>query len=382
MSSSKLPSISLYKRIAVSFLVLTIILIFVISYFSCGKSVIKIETVRQRNTVEFFADFGQRSEATEALANLIPAKILETTIEDKKNFLATGKKSIEKEGNVVGTITVQNNTSQGYNFVRRTRFLSADGLLFRMDSPAAIPANGSVKVEVYPDDEDFTGVLNPTTFTIPGLSSSKQKLVYGVTDKPLVKGGEDVYFVTKEDVENARQEMEGQLKMQALSELQESLKFRARLFNEATQVEIVKEVLEPKVGDVSESFDLSLKAKVVALSLDKIDFENEMEIQIKEQLLAGRELLNFDPEKIVYTLEKYDPQGQIITFKISYNTETGITKNNKIFNKSNLIGLEESEVIDYFMGFEDVKSVKVDFSPFWVKRVPNLIDRIELILVK
>lgn len=382
MPNQKLPSISLYKRIAISFLALSVILVLVITYFSWGKATIKIETAQKTDVVEFFADFGARSDATEALANLIPAEILETTIEDKESFSATGKKSVVKEGNVVGAITVQNETDQEYNFVRRTRFLSADGVLFRMDSPANIPANGSVEVEVYPDDEKFIGVLNPTTFTIPGLNTAKQKLVYGVTDKPLVKGGEEVYFVTEEDVGNAKQELMERLKSQALSELQDTLKFRSRIFKEATQVEVLKEESSPKVGDVADSFDLLLKVKVVALSLDKIDFENEMEVRVREQLISGRELLSFDPEKILYAMEKYDPLGQVITFKISYSAETGITKSNKIFDKSNLIGLEQSEVQDYFIGFEDVKSVDVEFSPFWVKRVPNLVDRIEIVLVK
>ncbi|MFH1187417.1 MAG: hypothetical protein V1688_00985 [bacterium] len=382
MPNQNLPSITLYKRIAISFLAVAIILVLVIVYFSWGKAAIKIEPARKTNKAEFFIDLGQRSEATEALANLIPAAILETNIEDAKTFPTTGKKSIENKGNFVGTITVHNESGQEYTFVRTTRFLSADGILFRMQNPAKIPANGNADVEVYSDDKKFSGSLGPTKFTIPGLNLEKQKLVYGVTEKPLAKGGTEVYYLTEEDAASARQDLIKQLKTQALSELQNGLKFRSRLFNEATQVEIVDEETTPKMGELAENFEMKLKIKVIALSLDKSELENEMEMKITEQLPAGRELLNFNPDAIEYTMEKYDPNGQIITLKVLYNVESAITKNNKIFDKENLAGLNEGEIKNYFMGFEDVKSADVKFSPFWVRRAPNLTDRIDIILIK
>ncbi len=382
MAKQKLPSITLYKRIAISFLAVTIILVLAISYFSLGKVVIKIEPAKKVSKIEFFIDLGQRSEATEALANLIPATIFETTIEDAKTFPTTGKKSIENEGNTVGTITVHNESDQEYTFVRTTRFLSADGILFRMQSSAKIPAKGVVDVEVYPDDKKFSDSLGPTTFTIPGLGSEKQKIVYGVTEKPLAKGGTEVYYLTEEDVKSAEQDLIGQLKNHALSELQNQLKFRSRLFDEATQVEIVSEETTPKVGDLGENFEMKLKIKVIALSLDESELSNEMEIKIAEQLSAGRELLNFDPDAIKYSLEKYDPNGKIITLKVVYNAESVITKNNKIFDKENLLGLNENEIKNYFTAFDDVKSLDIKFSPFWVKRVPNVVDRVDIILIK
>lgn len=382
MANQKLPSITLYKRIAVGFLGVVIILALVIGYFSLGKVVVKIEPARKVSKIEFFIDLGQRSEATEALASLIPASILETTIEDAKIFPTTGKKVVENEGNTVGKIIVHNESVQDYNFIRTTRFLSADGILFRMQSSAKIPANGTVGVEVYPDDKEFSGSLAPTKFTIPGLSTEKQKLVYGTTDKSLAKGGTEMYYLTEEDVKSAEQGLIGQLKVQALFELQNQLKFRSRLFNEATQVEIVDEETNLKVGDLGENFEMKLKIKVIALSLDESDLANEMEMKITEQLSAGRELLNFDPDAIKYSMEKYDPNGKIITLKVSYNAESVITKNNKIFDKENFLGLTEGEIKNYFVVFDDIKSLDVKFSPFWVKRVPNVIDRVDIILIK
>lgn len=381
MSTQNIPSITLYKRIAISFLILTIILVAVIIYFSWGKAEIKIEAAQKINKVEFFADFGQRSKATEGLANLMPATILETTIEGGSSSTTTGKKKVERDGNAVGTITVYNKTGQEYNFVRTTRFLSEDGILFRMKNSAKIPANGNADIEVYPDDKKFSGSLNPSAFTIPGLNLEKQKLVYGLSEKPFAASGAEVYYLTDEDIISAKQDLMEQLKTQALSELQNGLKFRSRLFDEATQAEIVSEETTPKAGDLAENFEIKLKIKVIVLSLDKSELENEMEMKITEQLPAGRELLNFDPGAIKYSLEKYDPNGQIITLKVLYNAESAITKNNKIFDKENLVGLNEAEIKNYFAGFDDVKSIEVKLSPFWVRRVPNLTDRIDVVLI-
>lgn len=378
-----LPSIKIYKRIALIFVTVAAILAIVIAYFSFGQAEVKVELKKRSYQTEFFINVGQKNVTTESVKNFVAGKILTTQVEGSNSFSATGKKTASSQSKIVGKIKVQNSSDQTYNFIAKTRFLSASGILFRMQNPAQIPANGSVEVDVYPDDSKFTGSLEPTTFTIPGLSVEKQKLVSGITEKTLTAAqGDSVYYITADDIKNAEASLTEQLKTKGLAELQDQLKFREKIFEPGTQVKIISEEAKPVVDTVAENFTLNLKVEVMAVSLAEADLVDEVKLKTIEQLPINTEIVNFDPAKLVYTVEKYDETGQVVVFKVNYNGEIIVTKNNAIFETENLMGLTKQEVENYLIGFDDVKSVKVKLWPFWVQRVPNVADKIDLILVK
>jgi hypothetical protein len=47
-----------------------------------------------------------------------------------------------------------------------------------------------------------------------------------------------------------------------------------------------------------------------------------------------------------------------------------------IIDKNKIIGLTEEQLRDYLKGFNEISDFKISFSPAFVEKVPNLIDRI------
>jgi hypothetical protein len=381
-NKKNLPSISLYKRIAYSFAGLVIVLIILVSYFSFGEAMIKIEPKKQTHNMEFMINVGNKTEATEQLDNFIAGKVLSEVVEKTKSFPTSGKKKAEADGTFVGKINIHNDSDQEYKLVAKTRLLSESGILFRMSKLATIKVGEITAVDVYPDDKNFTGVLEPTSFTIPGLKVETQKLVYGKTTENLVKGGADYYFLEEKDLATAKQELTEELKQEALSKIKDKIKFREKILNEISQINILEEKSSIKVGDIGTNFDLTLKIEVVTISLDEDKLNDDIKLKIIDKLPPSTDLTDFNPEAINYTVEKYDSAGQILTFKVSYTGDIMINKESNIFDKKNLIGLTKKEAVDFYTSFDDVKSVDIKLSPFWVKRIPNTVDNIELILIK
>lgn len=381
-NKKNLPSISLYKRIAYSFTGLVIVLILLVSYFSFGEAMIKIEPKKQTHNIEFMINVGNKTEATEQLDNFIAGKVLSEVVEKTKSFPTTGKKKAEADGTFVGKINIHNDSDQEYKLVAKTRLLSESGILFRMSKLTTIKVGEITAVDVYPDDKNFTGILEPTSFTVPGLKAETQKLVYGKTTENLVKGGADYYFLEEKDLATAKEELTEELKQEALSKIKDKIKFREKILNEISQINILEEKTSIKVGDIGTTFDLTLKIEVVTISLDEDKLNDDIKLKIIGKLPPSTDLTDFNPEAISYVVEKYDSAGQILTFKVSYTGDIMINKESNIFDKKNLIGLTKKEAVDFYTSFDDVKSVDIKLSPFWVKRIPNTVDNIELILIK
>jgi len=47
-----------------------------------------------------------------------------------------------------------------------------------------------------------------------------------------------------------------------------------------------------------------------------------------------------------------------------------------IFDKNLLVGFTENDLKLYFSQFDSIKDTKIEFTPFWVKKVPILKDHI------
>jgi hypothetical protein len=55
---------------------------------------------------------------------------------------------------------------------------------------------------------------------------------------------------------------------------------------------------------------------------------------------------------------------------------------NDNFDKEKLIGRTTDETVQYFMKDGNIESVDVKLSPFWVQSIPNMQDKIEIIIEK
>ena len=111
------------------------------------------------------------------LHNYIKGEKIVKSYNWSKSYMPSSVEVIEDKA--IGNITIINESSLDQPLVATTRFLSEDGVLFRLKERVTVPSQGQIEAEVYADKEGESGNIGSSSFTIPGLSSSVQKLIYG-----------------------------------------------------------------------------------------------------------------------------------------------------------------------------------------------------------
>ncbi len=198
---------NLYKKIGVSFIVLTLILVIAVIYFSFSEATINIKSAHEKISVEFMAQVMPK----EALAGYsgtteaVSGGIYSATVRGRQTFQVSGGKAGEAQA--TGEITIINNYSKAQPLVATTRFLTPNGILFRLSKRVDVPAGGRVKAEVYADQPGKQGEIGPTRFTIPGLWPGLQDKIYAESSEPMIGGVKEIKSVTQEDIDKGVKEL-------------------------------------------------------------------------------------------------------------------------------------------------------------------------------
>lgn len=153
-----------------------------------------------------------QQEGVDGERRMIPARIVERDVTLTKTFPATGSGNVGAQ-KARGKITITNTDTTSQPLVATTRFLAQDGTLFRLVNAVTVPAAtgeapGSVEALVVADKAGAEGNIGPTTFTVPGLSTSaKQGKITAASTAAMTGGGEGgdgVAVVTADDLVAAK----------------------------------------------------------------------------------------------------------------------------------------------------------------------------------
>ena len=145
------PPLDIYKKIALSFIVLTLVLIVVIFYFTLSYAYITIFPKNKEVATNFNFIIVEDSVATNVSDGIFIGKIINQTLEGEKEFPTSGSTILT--GDTAGKVKITNNLSTSQILIINTRLLSPDGILFRLKNRVEVPANGTLETEVYPDDQ-------------------------------------------------------------------------------------------------------------------------------------------------------------------------------------------------------------------------------------
>ncbi|OGH74172.1 MAG: hypothetical protein A3G00_04880 [Candidatus Magasanikbacteria bacterium RIFCSPLOWO2_12_FULL_43_12] len=177
--------VRLYKFIALSFLILTIILLGVIIFMSAKRATITVVAGQEPLEVSVAMAIGSESKIG----------FVETiTVELKKTYKPESTKEIGAVA--MGAVTLRNDSDADQALVATTRLLSPEGILFRLKNRVVVPAKSTIVTEVYADKEGRESEIGPAKFTIPGLNAAKQAVIYATSEKPMIGGVRAVGIVT------------------------------------------------------------------------------------------------------------------------------------------------------------------------------------------
>lgn len=357
--------VRLYKFIALSFLLLTVILLGVIIFMSAKRATITVVAGQEPLEVSAVMAIGGESKAG----------FVETdSVELKKVFKPESTKEIGAVA--MGIVTLYNETETDQALVATTRLLSSEGVLFRLKNRVAVPAKGKVEAEVYADKEGRESEIGPVKFTIPGLNEAKQKAIYAKSEKPMVGGVRAIGIVTEEDLKMAEKELAADLKKVGAEKL-------SVLHPELNAVyEIVKQEIsaDKEAGNDAEEFTLSGKAEVVGVFYNQTEAEKLAARELAKRVVSEAEVLIQNELRTTVALVDYNLENKTANLKISGVGAASLNPESQQLQKLIFFGKTKDEVRRYLLSLDHVRGVELKFTPAWIRTVPQVADHVSVVV--
>lgn len=369
--------LNIYRKISASFVALTLLLLGVVFYFSFVKVKITIEPKTEAVRGNMLVDIYDEMVAPTKDNSLVGAvKLID--LEQEKTFNATGEKNLGED--VAGKVKIINNYNKNQPLVASTRLLTPDGKLFRIKDTVNVPANGSIEAEIYADKPGAEMATGPTRFTIPGLWAGLQDKIFAESSEAIEYKQKIQKYVLEADIENGVKELKEGLLTLASSQAGPTFENQYdQVLYEIDDNSVVAEV-GAKAEEEVDQFTIKIKAKVVAVAFGDEAVEKIAKQKLISDLAEGRELAEFNEDKIAYGLNSFDVENGAAAINVDFEG-TAIPKGEVgVVDKQKLVGLSAEQLNGYLAGLPTIASFQVEFQPSFIKRTPNLIDRIEIVI--
>ncbi len=315
-------------------------------------------------------------------------------------FEASGK--FLKEEKAEGTITVFNEYSTSpQTLIAATRFVSAEGKVFRTPLRVTIPGGtyeagkfipGEINIRVLADEPGPEYNIGPTTFSIPGFAGTDRYTKFYARSSEPMKGGfqEEVSKVVEADLARAEEILIERAKKECQDLIEKQL---FDYFSEHIHSEVIESFSPLAAEEEAKDFRFQVKAKCRTLYFEKDYLENYAKQLIIEQALEEGDLFGESP--LVFPSDKklivpqsldvdYSPQETNLDLK---EITLSLDASARTYSEVNLEGVKnalagKTLAEANFLLESEPKIIKanLNFWPFWVKRVPNNPNRLNLSL--
>ncbi|MBU1957554.1 baseplate J/gp47 family protein [bacterium] len=382
--SLDIPKISLPNKKRLFF-----VLVAVFSFFGLlSLSKAKIEIYPKTEIVDFSTSLKVNEKTKEInLSSLsIPGQVLENTKIITEEFSSTGKTI--KEGKATGIIRVYNSYSaEPQSLIATTRFVSKDGKVFRtpkkvtipgqkIDKGEKIPGFLDVEVEAEETGEDYN--IGTSTFSIPGLAGGpKYTYFYGKSFQSMSGGHkQETNQISQDDLDNAKNILEKKSKEDCKTELEGMVLVGYVLLPETLEVKVVDSGSISKAGQISDNFIFRARAECKTIVFKKEDANIFTDQYISSKIEEDKKVYGPSIE-IVYDLGVIDFELGSAQFVIDTKAKIYSDINEEVL-KIALKGKTFNEARFYLMGNDNIEEATVEFSPFWVSKVPKDDKNIEI----
>ncbi len=366
-------SLRIYQKASVAFVIFSFFLLLAVLYLSVSRATIHVEPVPvvKEATASFVVTPSPQLEGE------VSGYVVERSETRSKVFPIAQDGAVAVEAKARGFVTLVNETTSSQPLVATTRLLSPEGVLFRLVNSTVVPAKGEVVVEVTADKIGATGNVEATRFTIPGLPTSQQAVIYGVSLDPMVGGVEYQRVVTEDDIAQAQKLLEEEL----IAELKERARtgIPVETFDgESVLVTVDASTSSVTAGQTVGAIPLQLTAKVVAVYYDKASILAFVNQALEAKLEEGYALVGADLEGLKTEVKGVDVTNERATIELTLSGVAAVDETHPLFDRDRFIGKAEKEVVAILSADSDIKEITITFSPFWIKRMPTLKDHIDL----
>lgn len=365
----------IYGRIAFSFIALTLILAAAVLYFGLAKLTIVIIPAQEKITDSSVVEIISRTGGAELAPGQIYGVVKQVPVEQSREFSAGGKEILGQE--VVGKVTIINNYIKNQPLVATTRLLSSDNKLFRLKNTVNVPASGRVETEVYADTAEPAMAVGPGKLTIPGLWAGLQDKIYAESQEPMKYSQKIKYFIEQGDIDQAVKELKNDLLANAKNKVKEAYRDYTQSIFTVDNSSISQEV-SGKVGETKEKFSLKMKIMVTVVAFNDDEIYNQVKVKLAAALADDKEIFKFNKKDMSYALESFSLSQASAVVKVDSTAQATLKDSTKIIKKNNLAGLRFEELRAYLNGLPEVAGYQIKFFPSFVKKAPDLVDRIKI----
>ncbi len=369
------PSSSVYRNIAFSFLALTVVVVIGALWVSSVHARVTIKVKKNTANVDAFVDVARSPEQGQ-----ISGRVVHDVFEKIQEF-SVKEQSVTSTASIVqGTVKITNNYSRPQTLVEKTRLITPDGRLYRIDKTVNLGVKETVLVTAHSDEPGARYILPVgTKLTIQGLWIDLQKWIYAETVTGFSGGQQTVKIVSAADVTQSQQSLQDAVFQQA----KKSLDAKAGVGNDWSVV-YVQKVLDAKSnvspGQSGDQFLVSVKLDVTAVYYPTKDMEAIIRQRLKDKVPDGRELLDYDPAHVAYKIESVDPQIEKARISVSAQAASCLTAGSPQISKEALYGLTDEEARTKLLATDGVESVEVKIRPSWIHKLPSTKDRLDVVV--
>lgn len=378
MKKRKRYTVTTFKRHVLAFSAITIVALALVVYFSFARTVISVTPALQ--TEEFSMALRiVNSETVKDSPDMIAGSILSQDV-DVEIETSDFTKTAEAESKAVGKVTIHNNSSRMQPLQTGTRLLSEGGVLFRTTERVDVGPGTSVTATVIADQAGKQGDIPPSRFEIVALWEGLKPLIYGESTERFSGGIAQVTILTQEDYSRITQQGRQALKEQAQSifEGQLTAALTPHTYLAALAVANPKESLDATVGDSVSRVTYSGEGSALAIAVNETEFNDAIRAYAETLIGPSFTIVDLPADKWQITITESDADAGTATIRVEGVIEKTATLKHQLFDAEQLTNQSKKGIYSYFDQFEEIASVDVTFSPFWVIRTPNLVDHIEI----
>lgn len=360
-----------YSKLVSFFLFLTIVAILVVLHFALAKANIKLYNNLDTKEVSVLIEM-QSEENQNVSPDAILGKIIITEFELSASV--TSSEEMISSSKAGGYVTIYNNYSKNQPLVKTTRLLTPDDKLFRISEGVTVPAGGQVEVWAEADQEGEEFVTETTTFIIPGLWEGLQDKIYAESSDGMKMQSIPNFVVTEENIAAVQEQIKAQATQKSLDYVNELVGNNLAIDANRLKFEFGNSNGN-QLGDISKETKLNQKVRVYALIFDKDELLKKAQDKFSKELKGDQTLVNFSQDSITYEILEINTNQQSAIIEVKTDVVISSSENVWDIDKSELVGLDESGLRNYFSQF-DIEKVEIQFSPFWVRKAPHLKDHI------
>lgn len=361
-----------YKKFYIPFILICLGILVGIIYFSLARATIVLAPQKSTFTHEFEVIVSE----TTAQADFIPGKILSTEIEESRLVKTNDVKGFDAKAK--GKVTIFNNREKDQPLLARTRLLSDIGVLFRTDERVVVPAGGKVEVSVTADQEGKTGNIDPAHFTIVNIWKGWQDKLYAESSAPMTGGYTELPYVYNATIDKSFDLLAEQLYAKALEQLRQQVSSQEKILESAMKNEILEFSASVEPETQTDNFTIKVKVRTIALVFNEEKLKGLATQKIGEVAPKDQEFLGIKWDTFTYKLTSYDLGTKSAHLVTTIQGESRSKVSAGIFQKEELVGLDRYEVKEFFKQFKDIGEAEVYFEPFWVHKVPSMVDHFEI----